>query len=205
MSFWSNLFKFVFMNQPVERLFPEIPKEVSVKSNPTVPWIELLKPYIGLNEVQNNKELSKYLKSDGGTVGDPAKYAWCGDLVHTAIRNALPNEKFTSILKENPYWARNWSTFGIKAPYYCYGMIAVFKRGTGGHVGFVVGYDPVNKLFKVLGGNQSNEISYTFIDSRTVSEGGRLMSLRYPASYALPQKANLPIVKAGSEVSTNES
>jgi hypothetical protein len=35
------------------------------------PWVENLRPYIGLQEKRDGKKLRDYLDSDGSTVGDP--------------------------------------------------------------------------------------------------------------------------------------
>lgn len=116
------------------------------------PWMVEVNKHIGLHEQKDNQALSEYLLSDGTTLGDPAENPWCGDLVETVIANSLPDETIPA----NPYWARNWSRFGVECEprLYC---VLVFKRGDGGHVGFMVG--ETKSHYIVRGGNQSNRIT----------------------------------------------
>jgi len=134
------------------------------------PWIEDVNRHIGLHEKSDNRALSKYLQSDGTTLGDPSKHPWCGDLVETAIKNTLPNEQ----IPNNPYWARNWANFGVETEPRLYCLL-VFTRGNGGHVGFMVG--ETDKYYIVRGGNQSNRIT----DSKYAKS--RLIAARWPLTY----------------------
>lgn len=136
-----------------------------------LPWIEVALSKKGWHEVRNKKELYRWLKSDGTTLGDPSKLPWCGDFVETAIKLSLPKEPFSKNLKENPYWARNWVEFGDKTvPRY--GAILVFVRKGGGHVGFYVGEDKTH--YHVLGGNQSNSVTVSRILKK------RCIGVRWP-------------------------
>src|SRR5690606_32813343 len=121
----------------------------------TPPWYSLALTKMGLIETRDNKELREFLRSDGATLGDPAKLPWCGDFVETCIAVTLPDEALPS----NPYWALNWLKFGRSIPttQAYLGAVAVFKREGGGHVGFVAGHD--KSYVHVLGGNQSNSVS----------------------------------------------
>ena len=86
-----------------------------------LPWLELARRKKGLTEGRDNGELAKFLKSDGKTLGDPAKHPWCGDFVETCVALTLPGEH----LPKNPYLARNWLDFGAEiAP--TLGAIAVY-------------------------------------------------------------------------------
>jgi peptidoglycan hydrolase-like protein with peptidoglycan-binding domain len=89
-----------------------------------LPWMEEAKRRLGFKECEDSAALRARLKSDGASVGDPAKLPWCGDFVETAIALTLPHEPLPS----NPYLARNWLTFGrlvASAP----GAVLVFWRG----------------------------------------------------------------------------
>ena len=77
---------------------------------PWLPWFEEAKRRMGLNENRDKAELSKFLRSDGSSVGDPTKLPWCGDFVETCMALALPDEP----LPTNPYLARNWLKFGSR-------------------------------------------------------------------------------------------
>jgi uncharacterized protein (TIGR02594 family) len=124
------------------------------------PWLDYAYRAKGLREKADNARLKEFLKSDGRTVGDPAKVPWCGDFVQTCIAMTLPREP----LPANPYGAINWLPFGREVSPRR-GAILVFWRGTpaswAGHVGFYIGED--QSYFHVLGGNQSDMVSETKI------------------------------------------
>jgi len=163
-----------------------------------LPWMIEISKHMGEHEVTNNLALRKWLKSDGQTLGDPAKLPWCGDAMETSIKLALPTEPFKGALAINPYWARNWLEFGKEsAPKF--GSIGVFSRpGGSGHVAYLVGYDPQLGNYRVRGGNQMNRVSDTWIREE------RLLGIRKPSSWKheLPP---LPVMNSrGSIISTNE-
>jgi len=160
---------------------------------PPVWYSEALRK-VGLHEVANNAELKRYLKSDGATLGDPAKLPWCGDFVETCIALTLPDEPMVT----NPYWARNWLKFGreVAKDKPVLGAVCVFERGTGGHVGFVAGHD--KSYLHVLGGNQSNRVSIAKLAK------SRLLGLRWPSTGGAPDRV-LPITTLNATISTNEA
>lgn len=165
-------------------------------SNKELPWIVEGKKVWGLHEAKNATVLRAWLKSDGKTLGDPAKLPWCGDYVETAVKRTLPKEPMPGALGENPYWARNWALLG-KATKPVYGAIGVFSRGeNAGHVGILVGEDATD--FYVLGGNQGDTVSIVRI-AKT-----RLLAARWPATY---KETNQPLPKLDPKKipkSTNE-
>jgi uncharacterized protein (TIGR02594 family) len=152
---------------------------------------------MGLHEVRDNKTLRQLLKV-GGSVGDPAKLPWCADLVESVIKVSMPNEPFPRKVGINPYYSLNWLDFGITiAP--CYGCIAIFVRPGGGHIGFLVGFDPVRKRYRVRGGNQSNAANDCWVDA------ARLKGCRWPSTYKVVE-APLPVMNsAGAIISKNEA
>lgn len=160
-----------------------------------LPWMAVLAGKMGLHEKRDNSILRAFLRSDGRTLGDPAKLPWCGDLVETCIALTLPEE----VLPGNPYLARNWMRFG-EATTPALGAVAAFWRGsrdgTNGHVGFLIGHRP--DAFRVRGGNQSNAITDTWIAK------DRLLAARRPKTWrgVLPP---LPIVSASGGISSNEA
>lgn len=161
-----------------------------------LPWMIEAKRWLGRHEVRDNGLLRSWLRSDGKTLGDPAKLPWCGDFVETCIRLPLPGEPFPGALGENPYWARNWLRLGAEiSP--CYGAVVVFERGSGGHVGFAVGQDATT--LHVLGGNQSNAVTVARI-AKT-----RLLGARWPATFPRPTTIRLPQMTVGGKISTNEA
>lgn len=165
-----------------------------------IPWLQEMSKHMGMHEVTNNAAIKKWLKSDGQTLGDPARLPWCADAMETSIKLTLPKEPFKGNLARNPYWARNWVEFGKESSPKL-GAIGVFSRPTGGHVAFLVGYDPKFKNFRVRGGNQSNTVSDTWIKEDRLVDNG----IRIPSTWA---KELPPLPKMNSQgqiISTNEA
>lgn len=160
-----------------------------------LPWMEEINRRKGLHETRNRTSLISWLRSDGRTLGDPAKLPWCGDAVETPIALTLPDEP----LPANPYLARNWMKFG-RACKPTYGAVLVFWRGdrhgTSGHVGFYEGEDA--SAYHVLGGNQSNAITV----ARLAKD--RLLGARWPLTVPLPQGGAIMKAATGA-LSTNEA
>jgi len=102
---------------------------------------------------------------------------WCGLFVGHCISATLDQEPTpTKILS-----ARAWQSFGIKtAP--TPGAVMVFWRKSPasglGHVGFYAGED--ENAYRILGGNQSDQVSLAWIDKK------RLVAARWPASVPPP-------------------
>lgn len=183
-----------------EAFTPALPKKFGPGANPMPPWVSEISKYLGLHERHDNALLQEWLRSDGSTLGDPAKLPWCGDAAITALVNALPDEVLPDDLEVNPYWARNFAEYG-QACGYVYGAVAAFSRGKGGHVGFVIGYDSDRRRFLVLGGNQGDAIR----DDTWIAES-RLIALRWPMSWSAAYQRPLPLVDAsGAILSTNEA
>lgn len=159
-----------------------------------IPWYDLALRKKGLHEARDYSDLSKFLKSDGKTLGDPRQLPWCGDFVETCIAVSLPGEA----LPVNPYLARNWLQFG-KSVKPTLGAVLVFWRGSpngaSGHVGFAAGESATN--YYVLGGNQSNAVTIAPIAK------SRLLGARWPSTVT-PPRIHLPAASGGT-VSTNEA
>ena len=162
----------------LQALFPDRPRQRLATAG--IPWLELAHRKLGLHEGRDNAALREFLVSDRHTLGDPAELPWCGDFVETCIAVTLPREP----LPANPYLARNWLKFG-KAVEPTLGAIAVYWRGSPqgiqGHVAFLVGRGTDGQgrgVFYNLGGNQSNSVSVSAIDS------ARLLECRWPLSVA---------------------
>jgi uncharacterized protein (TIGR02594 family) len=161
-----------------------------------LPWLNEVGQYMGLHEVKDKKKLAAWLRF-GGSVGDPSKLPWCADLVETAIKKTLPDEPFTGKLKINPYYSLNWLEFGIPTTM-CYGCIAIFVRPGGGHIGFVIGYDPKRKRYRLRNGNVSDKVCDSWLDA------SRCKGLRWPVTYTGP-RLPVPIMDStGAVISTNE-
>lgn len=174
------------------RLFKETPTDVTITQRP---WFDMAISKMGLHEGKDHRELMKFLKSDGSTLGDPAQLPWCGDFVETCIALTCPDEPMIT----NPYLARNWQKFGVPCEPQV-GAIAVYwrgsKNGTQGHVAFLAGQE--FHAFCNIGGNQGNRVSLSNLDK------DRLITTRWPATMPLPLVAHLPKMKGGV-LSVNEA
>lgn len=148
-------------------------------SRPAPPWIDEMLRRKGLHEKRDHAELYAWLRSAGSAV-DPARTAWCGDAVETAILRALPEEP----VPVNPMASINWLKFGRELKTPAMGAVMVFWRGTKagwqGHVAFYVGEDSTH--YHVLGGNQSDSISITKVRKNRLRDGG----IRWPSTFPLP-------------------
>ena len=164
---------------------------------PALPWIELARTMIGLHEVRDNAELRKFLISDGGTVGDPAKIAWCGDFVHTCMRKTLPAEPSWP---QNPYAAVNWSKWAEHVEPQ-YGCVLSFHRGNPenwqGHVAWYISED--NSYYHCLGSNQNNGINIAKIAKSKLRKNGS----RWPVTG--PRPTGLVVRGNGSQIITANS
>ncbi|MGP9819163.1 NlpC/P60 family protein [Salinarimonas sp. NSM] len=178
-------------------LFGSGPAAPFVQDLRTPPWYALAETKKGLHERRDNGILARFLRSDGPTLGDPARLPWCGDFVETCIAVTLPGER----LPGNPYLARNWMRFGEPLGEPALGAVAVFWRGsrsgTSGHVGFYAGEDAGH--VHVLGGNQS--------DAVTVARLGkdRLLGYRWPSTYPMPRTGTIARGPDGVPISLNEA
>ncbi len=162
-----------------------------------LPWMDIARRVLGKHELRDNTFLRRWLGSDGRSLGDPAKLPWCGDYVETCVRLALPDEPFPGALGQNPYWARNWALFG-QPTRPTYGAVCAVRRGSGGHVFFLLGQDAGH--WYALGGNQSNSVSV----SRIAKSRG-MLGCRWPSSFA-PRAITLPAMTPGQTIqTTNEA
>ncbi len=161
-----------------------------------LPWMIEARKVMGLHEVRDNAALSKWLKSEGKTLGNPAKLPWCGDFVDTAIALSLPTEPRPGPLGQNPYWALNWLHFG-KPCGEVYGAVVAFKRPGGGHVGFLVGQDKTR--YFVLGGNQGDTVSITPILK------SRAQGFRWPSTFKGKMGGPLKTMSSTEKSSENEA
>jgi uncharacterized protein (TIGR02594 family) len=118
--------------------------------------------------------------------------AWCGLFVALCVKRAG-----YEVVKE-PLWAHNWVNFGIAVSIPMLGDVLVFKRTSGGHVGFYVGED--TECYHVFGGNQSDQVSITRI------EKSRLVAARR-SPFKISQPQNIRVIHLASDgvVSKNEA
>lgn len=180
------------------RALAQAGKAAVLMPNVAPPWHEELLRRKGLHEIRDRSGLMAWLRSDGKTLGDPAKLPWCGDAIQTCLALTLPDEP----QPVNPYLARNWLKLGIPLATPALGCILVFWRGspagTSGHVGLYAGEDAQGYLH-VLGGNQSDAITLARLGK------GRLLGMRWPATYPKPTTGRVLLSADGAPISTNEA
>ena len=159
------------------------------------PWLVEARRWMGLREVVgpgSNPKILAWGRAASEIYRDD-DVPWCGAFVHAQFAATLPEEP----LPANPLWARGWARFGVALAKQAPGALLVFERGpTAGHVGFYVGEDP--SRLRVLGGNQSNAVTETWIAKR------RLIAMRWPATFPLPAPRRVRI-SAGGATSANEA
>lgn len=159
------------------------------------PWLVEARRWMGLKEVAGAGSNATILRW-GRAIADWFRdddTPWCGAFVHAQLAAALPEEP----LPANALWARGWASFGVRLAKAAPGAVLVFARGpTSGHVGFYVGEDA--SRLRVLGGNQSNAVTETWIAR------SRLLAIRWPRT--APPPAGGPIRSAaGGALSLNEA
>ena len=120
--------------------------------------------------------------------------AWCGLLA--AIVTFRRRTDASEVVDE-PLWAQNWATYGVKSPKAGLGDVLVFKRPGGGHVGFYVGED--SECYHVLGGNQSNKVCITRVQK------SRCIAVRRPRYANQPETVRAFHLSSSGEVSKNEA
>ena len=160
-------------------------------------WLDEAERLLGLKEGAGAKDNATILDwADDLDIHFAAdSIAWCGLFIAHVIRVALPSEP----LPGNPLGARNYLKLGTKVKPQV-GAVGVFWRGTKdgwqGHVGLLVAESATS--YCVLGGNQSDSVSYAWIAK------SRLLETRWPVSGSSPLNLPLPS-KPGGVLSTNEA
>ncbi len=119
---------------------------------------------------------------------------WCGLFAAIIVLRRMKNA--SEVVKE-PLWALNWAKYGVKSPTPSLGDVLVFKRPSGGHVGFYVAEDAA--AYHVLGGNQSNKVCITRVAKN------RCVAVRRPPYVTVPKAVKPYKVAATGSLSTNEA
>ena len=129
------------------------------------------------------------------SVWNQASTPWCGGFVAACLARAGLGVR---IPKSFPM-ARSWAKAGAALSKPAYGCVVVFERGSGGHVGFVVGKDKAGNLM-VLGGNQSNQVCIKPFSK------ARVLAYRWCGQTGAPAEGryDLPVLSSDGKVSTNE-
>lgn len=167
----------------------------------TIPsWLVLARSLIGVREIVGAKHsptIMGWIKGLGAkvlgiTVRDD-ETAWCGTFAaHVMQTSGYPPPPIA-------VRASSWGRWGRQLIGPRLGCILVFTRQGGGHVGFYLGETAT--AYRVLGGNQSNSVSATWIAKDRLAEGG----MRWPSGAALPPVAPVQLAPDGAPLSDNEA
>ena len=157
------------------------------------PWLNELAAVLGWHEVRDNAALRAWLRTDGRALGDPAALPWCGDATETAILRALPSEPLVDDTRGNPYWARNWQTFGVPCGQVVGAAVPMVRQG-GGHIAFLLGVSPDRRKIRCRGGNQSNMVSDAWFDT------GAVLDYRWPRTWPAAFQTPAPVMDPGGAI-----
>lgn len=174
------------------------------EDDPVVPpaepvWQREARRFMGLKEVsgaKSNPVIIGWAKALGGWIANyftDDDIPWCGLFMAHIMGATLPKE----LLPSNPLSALAWGSFGRRLPTPALGAVLTFKRNGGGHVGLYVG--ETSKAYRVLGGNQTNSVSLTWIDKE------RLDAIRWPSTVTLPLGGRIQLKPDGAPLSTDEA
>ena len=157
--------------------------------------VEAMK-YLGVSEIKgkaSNQTIMQWAKNVGvEKVYTNDDIAWCGLFVAQVVKKA----GFEIV--DKPLWALNWKNFGTKEKIAMLGDVLVFKRDSGGHVGFYVGED--KDYFHVLGGNQKDQVNIMRIAKN------RCVDIRRcDWKIAQPKSVKQYFISASGQISLNEA
>lgn len=157
-------------------------------------WLDHANTHRGLKETPgkgNNPTIVNWLIGLKAWWRDDAT-PWCGTFVAHCF-------KATGIAVPGAWYrAKAWATWGKAVPFsQCApGVVLVFERKGGGHVGFYVGEDASH--YHVLGGNQADAVNVMRLEKQ------RCIAARWPASEAYTP-GPVRLTSWGTPVSKNEA
>lgn len=139
-----------------------------------LPWLRIALGEVGVKEFPGNADnprIVEYLHSTNlpAPSRNNDETYWCSAFVNWCVERA-------GYEGTDSAWARSWLNWGKKIDTPRKGCIVVFKRDSGGHVGFYMG--ETETTIKVLGGNQSNEVNISGYRK------SNLLGYRIPGSHA---------------------
>lgn len=158
-----------------------------------LPWVAEARKHIGVREIKgpthNGLIVSWWKRIKRGGIKDD-ETAWCAAFVGACLEAVgIQSTRFEG--------AGSYLTWGQHLYEPFYGCIVVFKRQSGGHVGFVVGETPDGHLL-VLGGNQGDAVNIK------VFPKDRVAGYRWPTG-ELGAPFSMPVLAGNYETSVRES
>ena len=135
------------------------------------PWLEIAMAEIGTKEIKGKKDnprVMEYLRASGQDWARHDEVPWCAAFTGWCLEQS-------GATSTNSLMARSYSRYGVPLEKPVPGCIVVLKRGNppSGHVGFYLGKTGTGRI-KILGGNQSNQVSITTFPKR------RVIAYRWP-------------------------
>jgi uncharacterized protein (TIGR02594 family) len=173
----------------------------SSPASPSAPrWYGLARSLIGTREIvgaQHSPTIMGWIAGLGAkvlgiTVRDD-ETPWCATFMAHVMA--------TSGIAPPPIAVRaaSWANWGRELIAPRLGAVLVFTRQGGGHVGIYVGER--SDAFRVLGGNQDNAVTETWIAKTRLAKGG----IRWPAGELLPGGGRVLLSNDGAPLSRNEA
>lgn len=179
-----------------------------------VAWMTIAYSLLGTREAPgaaNNATILGWAKKLGlkvlGMVYNADSTPWCGLFVAHCMREAgIDLESEGRNQMKIGVRASAWADWGsnLRDESLALGAVLVFQRPGGGHVGFYVGEGTVvldgvkTPAYRVLGGNQSDNVTQTWIAK------SRCVARRWP--YGVPVSPKKIMLAAnGEKLSTNEA
>ena len=147
-------------------------EKIQYEEPPT--YLDTAYALLGYSELKHSKELNVFLELN------PRYTEWCAAFVNKVLEYS-GKESVETLNYGNHLLARSYLKYGdmILEDEIRPGDILIFKRGDEwwqGHVGFYVGEEIIKgkKYYRVLGGNQSNEVNISLYPEY------RLLGIRRP-------------------------
>lgn len=156
-------------------------------------WIAIARRHLGLAETPGRETtpvIRRWLISLNAWWTDD-ETPWCGTYCAAVMREA------GLMVPKHWYRARAWLDWGLPLDAPVPGCLVIYARSGGGHVGFIVGRDQLDRLL-TLGGNQGNRVSIAPFARE------RVLGYRWPVEIP-PMNNTLPTFAHGGSVSNNEA
>lgn len=162
-------------------------------------WLTYARSLMGTREIVGPKHsavIMGWIKRLGtkvlGVVVKDDETPWCGTFMAEVMSKAGLTPPQVAVR------ASSWAAWGTNISAPRLGAVLVFTRSGGGHVGIYVGER--SDAYRVLGGNQGNAVSETWIAKNRLARNG----IRWPSSEPLPPATRVMLKNDGAPLSSNE-
>lgn len=157
------------------------------------PWLDIAESLVGIKEVPGEKS-NPIIVQWARDINAPHWYhadaqPWCAVFANKVCQSArLPLSGSGFALLR----ARSFATWGIGLVEPSLGAVLVFTRPGGDHVGFYIGERRSDGALRVVGGNQGDAVSATWIAR------ARLTHIRWPPGIGRPSTGPVYLDGAGA-------